>query len=198
VVAKGTLKNKIDRLLQSPPLIGPLRAQGIAVVDASAPKQTDTTQRWKVGLRAEGLGVPLRTRIEFSRRDAITGAAFDAVDREVLRPYGVATFLATHYATPRTILQKIHALSARAQPQPRDVFDLSMLFARLDAAELKLSEKEKRWLASAIENAMGISFDEYASKVVAFLDPGQRELYDTRATWETMQSSVVEHLESLP
>ncbi|HEX9296759.1 MAG TPA: hypothetical protein VF881_13030 [Polyangiaceae bacterium] len=62
---------------------------------------------------------------------------------------------------------------------------------------VELSEKEKRWLPNAIENAMRISFDEYASKVIAFLDPAQRELFDGRAAWDTMQSTVVEGLETL-
>src|SRR5450432_4265667 len=50
IVAKGTLKNKIDRLLVAPMLVGPLKSRSIEIVDVSAPKQTDTTQRWKVGL----------------------------------------------------------------------------------------------------------------------------------------------------
>ncbi len=140
VVAKGTLKNKVDRILQSPHIVGPLRSQGIEVAEFSSPKQTDTTQRWKVGLRVAGLAVPLRTRIEFSRRDSISGALFEAVDREVLRPYGMTTFLVMHYATARAILQKIHALSDRNEPQARDVFDLSHLLARTDAASMTASD----------------------------------------------------------
>jgi hypothetical protein len=44
---------------------------------------------------------------------------------------------------------------------------------------------------------MRMSFDEYKSKVVAFLDPEQRELFDGRAAWDAMQAAVVERLESL-
>src|SRR5260221_5480236 len=71
VVAKDTLKRKVDRLLSAPLVASPLRSQGIEIVETSAPKQTETTQRWKVGLRAPGMAVPLRTKIEFSRRDAV-------------------------------------------------------------------------------------------------------------------------------
>ncbi|MBZ5782466.1 hypothetical protein, partial [Klebsiella aerogenes] len=78
------------------------------------------------------------------------------------------------------VLQKIHALSDRPEPQARDVFDLNLLLARPEAAATKLSAEAKKWLPPAIEHAMSISFDSYAAQVVAFLDPEQRELFDTR------------------
>src|SRR5438552_6656987 len=78
VLATGTVKNKVDRLLASPPLTSPLRARGIAIEHATAPKHTETTQRWKIGLRVEGLSVSVRTKIELSRRDAMVGSAFEA------------------------------------------------------------------------------------------------------------------------
>ena len=94
VIAKATLKNKVERLLRSPLIATPLKSQGIEIGDISATKQTETTQRWKVGLR-RGDAQPLRTKLEFSRRDAIQQAPFAAIDREVLRPYGLTPFLAT-------------------------------------------------------------------------------------------------------
>jgi hypothetical protein len=54
--------------------------RGIELVEVSAPKQTDTTQRWKAGLRAPAFPVPLRTKIEFSRRDRIEGATFEVIE----------------------------------------------------------------------------------------------------------------------
>lgn len=197
VVARDTLKNKVDRLLRSPAVVGPLKTLGIEIVETSAPKETDTTQRWKAGLRARGLSVPLRTKIEFSRRASPAGTAFEVVDRQVVEPYAITPFLATHYSTTAAIQQKIHALSERALPQARDLFDLNLLFSRPDAAAAKLSGKEKRWLPAAIEHAMSISFDEYAAQVVDFLDPGQKELFDQRSSFHAMQSGVVERLESL-
>src|SRR4051812_22207807 len=69
VIARETLQKKVDRLLLSPIIAFPLKTQGLELVDVSAPKQTDTTQRWKAGLSARGLPSPVRTKIEFSRRD---------------------------------------------------------------------------------------------------------------------------------
>jgi predicted nucleotidyltransferase component of viral defense system len=197
VVSRGTLRNKVDRLLRSPLVLGPLKALGIALVDTSAPKQTETTQRWKARLRTEGLALPLRTKIEFSRRDPADGARFEAVDRQVLQPYALTPFLARHYATTSAISQKIHALSGRPEPQARDVFDLNLLLSRPDAAATRLSAREKQWLGPAIEHAMSISFDEYVAQVVGFLDPEQSELFHTRAAWNAMQSGLVERLEAL-
>lgn len=197
VVAKETLKNRVDRLLVSPTVVAPLRARGIDVVDVSTPKQTETTQRWKAGLRVDGIPFELRTKIEFSRRDHIDGAAFEAVDAEIARAYALSPFPATHYTAARAIAQKIHALAGRSEPQARDVFDLSHLFATPNTIRAALSAVDKARLSTAIERAMGISFDDYAAQVVAYLAPDQRELFAERDAWNAMQDAVVSKLEAL-
>jgi hypothetical protein len=197
VIAKDMLKNKVDRVLQSPAVTAPLKAHGITIVESSSPKQTETTQRWKVGLRGVGDELPIRTKVEFSRRDAIEGTMFEATDREVLRPYGLTPVLATHYTTRAAIRQKVHALAARTEPQARDVFDLSLLFSRPDAAGYKLDGTASKWLVEAIDHAMSLSFDEYSSKVVAFLEPSHAEVYADRSAWDAMQEDVVLRLEAL-
>jgi predicted nucleotidyltransferase component of viral defense system len=196
-VAKTTLTNKVERLLQSPLVSAPLRASGLEVVDVSAPKQTDTTQRWKVGLRAPGLGVDLRTKLEFSQRDAIEGAAFEPVAREVLRSYALTQVLATHYSLSAAISQKVAALAGRVEPQARDIFDLQLLLARMGTGKVALANVSKKQLTAAIDRAMSVSFDEYRSKVVAYLHPDQAALYDGREAWDAMQESVVDALQAL-
>lgn len=197
VIAKETLKNKVDRLLKSPAVTAPLKTYGLTIIETSAPKQTETTQRWKVGLSRAGDELPIRTKVEFSRRDDIEGTKYEAADREVLRPYGLTPVLAAHYTTATAIRQKLHALAARTEPQARDVFDLSLLFARPDAANLVLDATAKKWIDEAIDHAMGLSFDEYASKVVAYLEPSHAEIYADRSAWEAMQDDVVARLEAL-
>ncbi len=197
VIAKETLKNKVDRLLRSPAVTAPLKTHGLTIVEVSAPKQTETTQRWKVGLRRAGDELPIRTKVEFSRRDDIEGAKFEAADREVLRPYGLTPMLAVHYTTGAAIRQKIHALAARTEPQARDVFDLALLLARPDAADLTLDTAAKKWLDDTIDHAMGISFDEYVSHVVAYLEPSHAEVYAGSEAWDAMQEDVVARLEAL-
>jgi predicted nucleotidyltransferase component of viral defense system len=197
VMAKGTLKNKVERLLKSPIVLSPLKSKGIEITEFSAPKQTDTTQRWKVGLRVDSLSVPLRTKIEFSRRDELEGAVFEGIERELLRDYGLTPSLATHYTSRAAVAQKIHALAARSEPQARDVFDLNVLLSRTESRNLALEPGERRHLAGALDNAMAISFDEYRSKVVAYLDPNQAALYADRSAWDAMQEAVVKQLEAL-
>src|SRR5437867_1758937 len=58
-----TLKEKVARVLDGQPLALTLRSRGIAVRDVTAPKQTETTQRWKVALTAEGRALELHTKI---------------------------------------------------------------------------------------------------------------------------------------
>jgi hypothetical protein len=149
-----------------------------------------------VGLLRTGDELPIRTKVEFSRRDDIVGTTYEAADREVLRPYGLTPVLAMHYTTEAAVRQKIHALAARAQPQARDVFDLSLLLARPDAAELALDVTAKTWLDGATEHALSLSFDEYASHVVAYLEPSHADVYADRSAWEAMQEDVVARLEA--
>ena len=138
-----------------------------------------------MGLLRQGDELPIRTKVEFSRRGTIEGAKFEPTDREVLRPYGLTPVLATHYTT------------ATAIRQARDVFDLSLLLARTDAAKLALDGEARAWLGDAIDHAMGLSFDEYTSKVVAYLEPDHAEIYADRSAWDAMQQDVVARLEAL-
>ena len=196
VVAKETLKNKVDRLMKTPAVVAPLASRGLIIVDVSAPKQTDTTQRWKVGLRGEGQSAIIRTKIEFSLRDSLDGSSYEAVNKQVTQRYSLPPFLASHYGTRQAILQKIRALAHRTEPQARDVFDLERLLFRSDAAELTLTPSETKPLRRAIENAMSISFDDYMAHVVSYLEPQEAELRASRVNWDTTQSNVVDRLQS--
>lgn len=197
VIAKGTLRNKVDRLLASPLVTTPLRSKGIELIEHSAPKQTDTTQRWKIGLRVAGTNAPVRTKVEFSRRAVIEGTTLAVLDSEVMRAYGLTPFAATHYTVGAAIAQKIQALAGRSEPQARDVFDLDLLLSRSDAAPLKLDASAKRGVADAIERALSISFDHYRSHVVAYLHSEQAELFASRAAWDAMQETVIARLQAL-
>jgi len=195
-IAKTTLAKKVDDLLVSPVVGAPLKAQGLTIVDVTKPKQTQTTQRWKAGIRSESSGTVTRTKIEFSRRSSVSGAIFEAIPKAVTSAYAMPPFLATHYPVREAIVQKIHALADRREPQPRDIFDLNLLLAR-EPDDLSLSGQETSWLARAIDNAMRVSFDDYSSKVVAYLKPEQAELLASRETWNLMQQGVVERLAAL-
>src|SRR5438132_705556 len=55
-IAPTTLGHKIDRMIEAAALLLPLRSKGITIDSWSAPKQTETTQRWKFTLRVGGIG----------------------------------------------------------------------------------------------------------------------------------------------
>lgn len=195
-IAKGTLENRVDRLLASPAVVQPLRARGIAIAEISKPKQTATVQRWKVAVGAPGAPFPEHTKIEFSRRDGTDAAELDAVDAEIAKAYGLPVFLATHYRCREAIEQKIGALAGRTQTQPRDVFDLHLLFARPDAPQ-KLEQPEPGWFDKAIANATELTFEQYQALVVAFLEPDHAALYSSQETWEAMLLGVVDSIDKL-
>ena len=76
------VKEKIDRALGSQTLRILLRADGLETGEFSAPKQTETTQRWKVAILARGRQDPVRTKIELSHRAVDPRFALDAVPGE--------------------------------------------------------------------------------------------------------------------
>jgi hypothetical protein len=193
-LARGTLANKVDRLLRAPVVTAPLARHGVELVDISAPKQTETTQRWKVGLRAAGLPSVLRTKIEFSRRGAIEGTVQEPVGEGVVRSWALPPFLGRHYSAPHAIRQKIEALAGRPATQARDLFDLHLLLARPDGRIDPLVDRER--LRVAIDRAVGIGFDEHAAGVVAFLEPDHAALYRDSASFDAMQDAVIGRLEA--
>ena len=75
------MKERVAKILAGPALTLPLKSRGIAVAETSAPKQTDTTQRWKASLSVDGRSLPIHTKIEFSRRANATWE-----DQAVLTP----------------------------------------------------------------------------------------------------------------
>lgn len=197
VTARAALKNKVDRLLEGGALASLLGASSVSVEGHSAPKQTEVTQQWKVSLRAEGLGSPFHTKIELSRRGTASGSAFEAVDRAIARRYGVSPPLAEHYLAPAALLQKIGALAHRSETQARDVFDLDLLFTRLAGSLPALDKPARAAVPLAIERAMGVSYDDFAGQVLAFLEDEHRVLYESREAWDRLQGDVVDGLEEL-
>jgi hypothetical protein len=195
-MSKGALENRIDRLLVSPTITSPLRARSIVIQDISKPKQTNTVQRWKLEVASPSTSIRDRTKIEFSRRETVESAALERVDEQVANAYGIPTFLANHYQCTQAVRQKVHALAERDLTQPRDVFDLHVLFARVDAPKW-LDEEAASWVDAAVKNCADLTYDQYVSLVVAYLDPQQAEIYSSRDAWDAMQLGVIERLEAL-
>lgn len=196
VIARETLRKNVDKALESTALIRPLASYGLTLEGISAPKQTDTTQRWKATLRPSGHAVPLNTKIEFSRRGAAEGVRLDAVNSGLAHGYRMTPPLVCHYLPDVAIAQKIGALAGRAEAQARDVFDLALLLPHVEG-KLTVGSDVKRLAPHAIERALGISYDEYVAQVVAYLAPDEGEAFASREAWEAQQLQVTEALEGL-
>lgn len=195
-VARHVLKERVESILRSQPLTETLQTIGIQVTSISAPKQTDITQRWKIQLRVSGRAVDLHTKIEFSRRSAEGEVKLDPIDPALLKRYKLMPILACHYLLRSAIRQKVGALVGRKEVQARDVFDLSVLFARA-GNDLSGYADLRPQIPAAVSRVWAISYGEYKSQVVAYLVPEQADPYSSEEAWEAIQVQVVDALETI-
>ena len=113
ITSKETLKKKVDKILASPRFRNALLLYGIEIEQVSTPKQTDTTQRWKMALKVKGLREPIHTRIEFSRRESTAESVLGPVAKPIADSYGSSHFSASHYGLAESIAQKVSAMAGR-------------------------------------------------------------------------------------
>jgi hypothetical protein len=98
--------------------------KALKTAQATTPKQTDTTQRWKMSLKVKGLRDLVHTRIEFSRRATVgEESVLEPVSRQIADSYGSGPFSVSHYKLADSIAQKIEAMAHRQKT--RDLFDLA-------------------------------------------------------------------------
>jgi predicted nucleotidyltransferase component of viral defense system len=191
-VSRDLLQERVRLILESKPFSQILKTHGLSVVHWTEPKQTETTQRWKLSLRADGSDAMLPTKIEFSRRGMPGEPLFEPVDPEIIRAYRLAPILASHYPLEIAYQQKVGALAQRPLTQARDVFDLYWLIT--SGAKTALSDDWQECRQKAQENAMAVTFATFKSQVLAYLSLSHREQYDSESVWETVQLTVVEAL----
>jgi hypothetical protein len=186
------LEEKVDSVLSSPALGAILRSAGLEVVvgGTSKPKQTDTTRRWKVPIRASGRDEPIRTKIEFSNRNGEERYALETVPSRVVQPYGVREPSVQHYTAEPAAEQKVRALAGRSETQARDVFDLDLLLRRAPRSPGAVDQKTRK---DAADRGVDLPFKAFADQVLPFLDPEVAELYDEDA-WNQMQLFVADRL----
>ncbi len=195
-MAPATLRSNVETVLAANSFRQALRAQQLELAGFSSPKQTQTTQRWKIRLRLLTPQATIPTKIEFSRRALDQGLALAAVEPELIRAYRMYPVLVQHYGAAAAFAQKISALAQRTQTQARDIFDLKLLVDG-GAAATPLRKAQLEQLPRAIDNAMSIGFEEFVGQVVAFLEPEHQAEFGDRASWETLQEQVVDTLRGL-
>ena len=195
-ISVGTLRSNVSRILEAPTFRNGLQVHQLEIVRVSAPKQTETTQRWKITLKQSRAGNELPTKIVFSRRDVIDTTLVEPVDPLVIQSYRLYPVLMRHYTLQAAFSQKIAALALREQIQSRDVFDLKLLLDA-GAAQQPLNALTKGHVEAAILNAMAIDYDAFAAQVLAFIEPDYQQFYGQRSAWATLQAQVVASLERL-
>jgi len=194
--APHVLREGFDKVLLSRPLADVLTTQGLDITRTSKPMQTDTTQRWKIELRAAGVSVPLHTKIEFSRRGTRHEEyALEPVRSDIVRPYGIPAPTANHYTAPSAIRQKIQALAGRSETQARDIWDLDHLIRTTNADPRPLPRDVLAALPEAVERALCMGYDKFKAQVVPYLSDEDQTIYGTRDAWDRMCQLVAERLE---
>ena len=191
-VKPWSLVATIDKVLESPALAIILRGPGLAVTGFSKPKQTGTTNRWKVALAVEGHGQAVRTKIEFSSRGEDPRFALGVVPERVVKAYALRAPRVQHYLLEAAIEQKVSALAGRSETQARDVFDLDHLLRRHPVEAVDIPAELR---GGAIERALALPWEAFEDQVLPFIEPEAAELLDASA-WDQMQLHVVETLGS--
>ena len=195
-IAKQTLQKNIRQILDAPGFKRILQAAKLELTSISEPKQTSTTQRWKIDLRSQASAADLPTRIEFSRRNNFDpGIEFGPADSEIVAAYNLRPVIASHYGLETAFNQKIDALINRKETQARDVFDLEFLSQR--GAKGSAVKMDKDSLIKASEITLSVSYDQFLSQVVSYLLPEYHEYYRSRKAWDRIQENVIRTLEAL-
>lgn len=194
-IAQETLENKVNKLLGALPLLKLLQSYGITRLDVTAPKQTPTTQRWKVQLHTEESEMPYHTKIEFSRRNEKIESELMNIDMRICQSYRIPPTRLSHYGLADAISQKILALAHRSLTQARDIFDLYLL---LHYGKANLSVRfGNEILAKAEEALLSIDFDDYKSQVINFLEPQEQTIYNNKEYWSSISNEVFQYLNGL-
>jgi hypothetical protein len=194
----AALREKINSILLGKPFKTILEVRGIAIEHVREHKQTETTQRWKLGLSILGLELPVPTKLEFSRRVFEAGSVFEPISPEIVRLYELPPLLANHYPAPVAWRQKIGAILSRTASQARDVFDLHLLLesGSISAATLALDRNPD--IAQIKENVLAVNFGQFKSQVISYLEPDLQRQYDSEETWDTMRWRIIEAVGKKP
>ncbi len=205
-IARETLRHKIATILESVVFKKILQQQNMELVHCSEAKQSDTTQRWKLGIKLKTFSMVLPTKIEFSRRinvkdlNAQSGVVcFEMVDKTLTQKYRLYPILVNHYSATEAFYQKINALILRSQTQARDVFYLKLLLDHLGHKFYQTSPHgtQNFNVHQAIENLEAVTFMDFKSQVLSFLLEEYQAYYNHVKIWESLKQEIYEVIEAL-
>lgn len=193
-------QDRVDQTLASDLLGRTLGLLGSRIDYLNPKERSETKSKWVVGVRQPSDAEPVYTQIEVSHREYPYRefAKVEPVTETAVARYSVALRRPTfgHYLPRAAVAQKIEALWGRDVRQPRDVFDLDLLF-RVAPDALSAGDVEEAGLRAALTRLFEIGYGEYRAKVLSFIEPDALPLYESTEAWEGMQVTVAEHLEAL-
>ncbi len=193
-IQKNTLENKVNNILNAPSFIKLLQGVGIERITSTTPKQTLTTQRWKIQLSTVKSEMPLNTKIEFSRRKDKSTHELGDVSVKVCQQYRLPPMRLSHYGIGEGILQKILALANRSLTQARDVFDLYHLLHISPCEKIAITKITEE---KAIEALLSVSFADYKSQVVSYLEQEYQKEYGEKDYWLLISNKVHDYIDGL-
>lgn len=192
--AVNALSENVMKVLKSSGLADTLRTFGVddlRLPDMTHAKQTETVQRFKIGLLTSA-GEDLATKIEFSRRGLDEGIRAESISADVLAAYRMPPVIIPHYVARSAALQKVRALFSRAQPQTRDIFDLYLLSSQPDVLEADLGQGlAPSVVRRARDTIYSPGYQQYRDTVVSFLGPENRMAYDSPQIWDEIRLRVL-------
>ena len=195
-IRPDTLAKSVDAVLDGAALLGHLAPRGVSRLTANKPKQTATTQRWKVTL--ETPGGPVGTKIEFSRRADNIPASEGTPLPEILLAHGSVPFAARFYDGPEMVKQKVRAMAAPTRNATRDLFDLHHLLHFRRVAPDILNELEPNLLLAAAEKAASFSFQDFQAQVAPYLTEEMIGAYRIASAFQSLQERVKMFLRGKP
>ncbi|GIW19962.1 MAG: hypothetical protein KatS3mg065_0258 [Chloroflexota bacterium] len=201
-IADWRLADHVEKALRAAVVGLVLRSHDLSIIRTASQKQTPTTQRWIIEVKAPGHRLPISTALEFSHRIESRGASEDAravsradpIDAPIAGRYGVPPIVIPHYLPAAAIAQKIVALAARATNQPRDVFDLDLLLGHYRGEAPTKGQVDPGLARQAADRATELGYEAFRDAVLPFVDLELRPFYEQPAAWSAMQDRVITYL----
>lgn len=192
-IAVMTLQKTVDTILASRALRAILMPMGLTDLEATRPRQTDTVQRWKIGLRVGESR--LATKLEFGRRPQQIAYAVGIPDADLLHRYYQSPFAVQHYGREAMVTQKILALASPSRTALRDLFDLHHLLVFLKTNVRAITAALPRAAVNAAhEKIARFSAQAFAEQVLPYLTAECIAGYSDHRAFDHMRAETLAYL----
>jgi predicted nucleotidyltransferase component of viral defense system len=193
-VGLASAQNSVDSVLESASFIRMLNPLGVSGMKFSKPKQTETTQRWKVLLTFDN-GDEANTKVEISRRRMPEGAKQGIPNATLLAAQSLPPFAASYYPADSMVRQKLAALAAPGRNAARDLFDLHhLLQIGGEVSRQGLTGSSTEALEAGSAKIRAFSLADFREQVLPFLPEDLSDLYRQKPEFEKMRTEVLEML----